>query len=160
VTTIRPYRPDDADAVLDVSLRAWSEVHESFRRIMGDEVFGALYGSDWQVRQGREVRHALSLEDSETWVAEEHGTVVGFATAVLRPDEGLGAIWLLAVEPGQQDRGIGTTLAEIATRWIEGSGLPVAAVSTGGDPAHAAARRVYEKVGYTPVPAVNYFKAL
>jgi RimJ/RimL family protein N-acetyltransferase len=33
-------------------------------------------------------------------------------------------------------------------------------VSTGGDPGHAPARRVYEKLGFTPVPNVIYLKAL
>ena len=78
----------------------------------------------------------------------------------MRPEEGLGQVRFLAVDPDHQNRGIGTTLTETATDWIAASGLPVAVIGTGGDAVHAAGRRVYEKAGYTPVPAVNYFKAM
>ena len=36
----------------------------------------------------------------------------------------------------------------------------MALVETGGDPGHAAARRVYEKADYTILPVARYFKAL
>lgn len=38
--------------------------------------------------------------------------------------------------------------------------MAVVLVSTGGDIGHAPARRTYEKAGFTPMPVVNYFKAL
>jgi hypothetical protein len=38
--------------------------------------------------------------------------------------------------------------------------MTVVLVSTGGDIGHAPARRTYEKAGFTPMPAVHYFKAL
>jgi len=33
-------------------------------------------------------------------------------------------------------------------------------IGTGGDLGHQAARRTYEKAGYTPIPMARYFKAL
>ena len=36
--------------------------------------------------------------------------------------------------------------------------MRVAMIETGGD--HAPARRVYEKAGFTPLPAVRFFKSL
>jgi len=157
---IRPYREEDVDAIVEFSLRAWASVHASFEEIMGPAVTGGLYGTDWRDRQAREVREALSQDGSATWVAEVDSVPVGFAVAILRPEDDLGEIKLLAVDPEHQNRGIGTMLTETATEWIAASGMPIAAIATGGDPAHAAGRRVYEKAGYTPVPAVNYFKAL
>jgi hypothetical protein len=38
--------------------------------------------------------------------------------------------------------------------------MRVAMVSTGGDPGHAPARRVYEKAAFTLQPSAQYFKAL
>jgi len=38
--------------------------------------------------------------------------------------------------------------------------MRVAMVETGGDPGHAAARRTYEKAGFTLVPIARYFKNL
>ena len=67
---------------------------------------------------------------------------------------------MLAVDPKFQNEGLGSRLTDVATDWIREAGLSIALVSTGGVVGHAPARRVYEKAGYTPVPAVNYFKAL
>jgi hypothetical protein len=39
-------------------------------------------------------------------------------------------------------------------------GIPLAEIGTGGGPGHAAARRVYEKAGFTALPLVGYYKAL
>jgi RimJ/RimL family protein N-acetyltransferase len=52
------------------------------------------------------------------------------------------------------------TIAGLATDWLHRSGMRIAMVETGGDAGHAAARRVYARAGYTPLPVVRYFKAL
>ena len=38
--------------------------------------------------------------------------------------------------------------------------MRVAMIGTGGDPGHAAARRLYERAGYEKLPITRYFKAL
>jgi hypothetical protein len=38
--------------------------------------------------------------------------------------------------------------------------MSVALVETGGDPGHAAARHLYEHLGYTSLPVARYFRAL
>jgi hypothetical protein len=38
--------------------------------------------------------------------------------------------------------------------------MRVAMIETGGDRGNAAARRLYEKAGYTALPAVRFFRAL
>ena len=65
-----------------------------------------------------------------------------------------------AVDPDHQREGLGAALTELATDWLRRSGMRVAMVETGGDAGHAAARRVYARAGYTPLPVVRYFKAL
>lgn len=157
---IRGYRADDASQVVVLSLRAWAPVHDSMRAVMGEEVFGRVYGGDWRARQRADVEAALAHPDMEVWVAEVDGAVVGFVAAVLKPDEHLGEIHMLAVDPDSQNRGLGTRLTDVATDWIRAAGMPVAMVSTGGDEGHAPARRTYEKAGYSPFPAVHYLKAL
>lgn len=157
---IRSYRADDASEVVALSLRAWAPVHDSMRAVMGTEVFGRLYGDDWRARQRKDVEEALADPDMNVWVAEVSGAVVAFIAAILKPDEHLGEIHLLAVDPDRQNRGLGTRLTDVATDWIRASGMPVALVSTGGDGGHAPARRTYEKAGYSPFPAAHYLKAL
>src|SRR5215212_6800892 len=93
------------------------------------------------------------------WVAEAARGVVGFVAAKLHPERQIGEIWMLAVDPDEQGRGIGTALTEVATGWLREAGMTVAMVETGGDSGHAPARRVYEKAGYTLLPVARYFKA-
>jgi GNAT superfamily N-acetyltransferase len=160
VTQIREYRPPDAQAVVDLSLRAWTPVFASLERILGRELFTRLHG-EWRGYQETAVRGELADGAVHAWVAETGSGVIGFVTAALRdPQRGLGEIGMLAVDPGAQDRGVGTALTEFATDWLRSSGMRVAMVETGGDPGHAPARRVYQKAGYTLLPVARYFKAL
>lgn len=85
---------------------------------------------------------------------------MGFVAAKLDRDHRLGEIWMVAVDPDHQHRGIGSALTEVATDWIRDSGLLIAVIDTGGDVSHSPARRTYEKAGFKPLPIVRYFKAL
>ena len=89
-----------------------------------------------------------------------NGEVVGFVAAVSNANSHTGEIYMVAVDPDAQNRGLGSRLTEVATDWLRGVGMSIVLVSTGGDLGHAAARRTYEKTGFTPMPIVNYFKAL
>jgi ribosomal protein S18 acetylase RimI-like enzyme len=72
----------------------------------------------------------------------------------------MGEVYMIAVDPEHQGRGIGSALMSAATEWIRDAGVPVAVVETGGDVGHAPARRLYDAAGFTPMPIVRYFKAL
>ena len=89
-----------------------------------------------------------------------YGWAGGLAAAILRPEELMGEIEMVAVDPGRQDHGLGTELTNVATDWMRREGMTHAVIATGGDLGHAPARRTYEKAGYKPFPGVNYFKAL
>jgi N-acetylglutamate synthase-like GNAT family acetyltransferase len=130
------------------------------RDVLGEEIFGQLYGHDWQRRQQSEVEKVLADEKTRVWIAEADDQVIGFVAALLRADENTGEIRMLAVEPDHQNRGLGSELTEVAMDWIRNSGMPLAFVSTGGDIGHAPARRTYEKVGFTPFPSMLYFRVL
>ena len=58
------------------------------------------------------------------------------------------------------ESGIATALNEFALSQMTAAGMKLAVVGTGGDDAHAPARRAYEKVGYIALPIVRYHKAL
>jgi N-acetylglutamate synthase-like GNAT family acetyltransferase len=135
-------------------------VFASVREVLDDEIFGQLYGHDWQRRQQSEVEKVLADEKTKVWIAEADDQVIGFVAALLRTDENTGEIRMLAVEPDHQNRGLGSELTEVAMDWIRNSGMPLAFVSTGGDIGHAPARRTYEKVGFTPFPSMLYFRVL
>jgi len=130
------------------------------QRCDGDAIFERLYGEDWRRRQQQDVEKVLHDEKSEVRVAEVNGEVVGFVAAVVDADRRMGEIYMVAVDPDSQNRGLGTQLTNVATDRLREAGMSVFLVSTGGDVGHAPARRTCEQAGFTPMPIVNYFKAL
>jgi ribosomal protein S18 acetylase RimI-like enzyme len=157
---IRPFADQDLDEIIELSLSAWEPVFISFERIMGPEVFAIQY-PDWRKSQAEVVANACQDRDKyRTLVAETAGRVVGFLVYELRESDDTGEVYLLAVHPEYQNRGIGTQLNVAALEVMKAAGMRVAVVGTGGDESHSPARRSYEKAGYTPFPLVRYYKAL
>jgi ribosomal protein S18 acetylase RimI-like enzyme len=161
---IRLFEDRDAEAVVDLSLRAWAPVFASLEQVLGSEIFLRQH-PDWREDQRRAVEEVCATKNGRVWVAEVVGTgaavLVGFVAIELHhPEREMGEISILGVDPDYQGSGIGSALTEFALERLEDSGMRVAMVETGGDPGHAAARRTYEKAGFTLVPIARYFKNL
>jgi ribosomal protein S18 acetylase RimI-like enzyme len=157
---IRPFDDRDAEAVVDLSLRAWAPVFASLERVLGSEIFGRLH-PDWREDQRRAVEDICAAKEGRVWVAEVGASAVGFVAVELHhPEHSMGEISMLAVDPNHQGGGIGTALTEFALDRLKEAGMKVAMVETGGDRGHAAARRTYEKAGYVLLPIARYFKNL
>ena len=159
-TPIRPFAPADGAALVHLSLLAFAPVFASFRQLLGPAIYAHLY-PDWRARQ-RDVVEEVIADSANTTilVAELDGIVVGFIASTLDHQEKTGGIWLLAVHPDHQNRGIGTALNAAALAQMRANGMTLAVVNTGGDPGHAPARRTYEKAGYTALPQVRYYQHL
>lgn len=161
MTAIRACRPEDHDQIVELSLRAWASVFASVGEVLGEELHTLLHGTDWREYQARDVRATLGDAAKRVWVAEEEGRLVGFVAARVVDDARLiGEIAMVAVDLAAQRHGIGSSLTEHATAWLREQGMRVAVIGTGGDPGHAPARRVYEQLGFRPLPSVQYFRAL
>jgi ribosomal protein S18 acetylase RimI-like enzyme len=157
---IRSFNDRDAEAVIDLSLRAWAPVFASLERVLGSEIFGRLH-PDWRADQRRAVQDTLAAREGRVWVAEVDGSAVGFvAVGLFDAKRSMGEISMLAVDPDHKDGGIGSALTEFALDRLKDDGMKVAMVETGGDPGHAAARRTYEKAGFVLLPIARYFKNL
>jgi ribosomal protein S18 acetylase RimI-like enzyme len=148
----------DIDAVVALSLRAWEPVFQSLRETMGDGLFTHFYGSDWRSYQGADVRRAC--ETYRALVADDGGVIVGFTAVDVTDGREEGEIYMLAVDPEAQGRGVGTQLTQAGIELIRRAGFPLALVGTGGDPGHAAARATYRKAGFTPVPSEHLYLLL
>jgi ribosomal protein S18 acetylase RimI-like enzyme len=157
---IRPFATIDTDAIVALSLRAWEPVFASIREMLGADLDDEMHGPDWRAYQQRSVEATLASDAHSTWVADEAGAVVGFVALVMHPEDRMGEIYMIAVDPAHQGRGIGAALTSFAVERIADAGMTIAMVETGGDPGHAPARRSYERSGFTPLPAVRYFKKL
>jgi ribosomal protein S18 acetylase RimI-like enzyme len=157
---IRPFDDRDTEAVVALSLRAWAPAFASLERTLGPEIFRRQH-PDWREDQRRAVEEVCAAKKGRVWVAEVGASVVGFVAIELHhPERGMGETSMLAVDPDYQGGGIGTALTKFALDRLKDAGMKVAMVETGGDPGHAAARRTYEKAGYTLLPIARYFKNL
>jgi ribosomal protein S18 acetylase RimI-like enzyme len=158
-TTIRNLAPGDIDGVVEFSLRAWKPVFESFRQVLGSELYERIY-PDWLTSQADAVASVCRDEKMMVSVAEVDGRCVGFVAAFVKDDPTSGEIEMLAVDPDEQQSGIGVELTAHAVEQLRAAGVTVAEVATGGDPGHAPARRTYEKAGFTGLPLVRYYRSL
>lgn len=156
---IEPYAPHHLDALVCLSLRAWTPVFDSIQRVMDSDVYREFY-PDWRVSQAQAVAAVCKDADCSVWVAVDSDVAVGFVAVKLDMDSRLGEIYMIAVDPDYQRRGIGTALTQFALDWMKEAGMSVAMVETGGDPGHAPARSTYEKMGFRQLPIARYFKKL
>jgi len=156
---IKPYEPSDVEAVVRLSLRAWSPVFDSLKKALEPSVWQQFYPDGWQVSQEKSVRDTCANADMKTWVAIEGGNVAGFV--VVRFHEGkLGEIYMIAVDPDYQRRGIAMAMTDFAVERMKEAGMEIAMVETGGDPGHAPARAAYEKAKFRALPLARYFRKL
>jgi GNAT superfamily N-acetyltransferase len=161
---IRLAEAEDTDAMVEIAIKAWQPVFDSFCRILGDPLFGEVY-PDWRKDKASQIRRAAAPGSSVSFlVAEVDGGIRGFASWTVRFREDGGAIAEIgnnAVDPEWQNRGIATSLyGEIIRRCREERMIAIK-VTTGLDPSHAPARRAYEKAGFGPgIPMVTYWQDL
>lgn len=157
---IRPGSDHDVEELVRLSLLAWAPIFDSFRQVLGPAIYPILY-PDWQRIQAETVEvFCKERENTVVLVAELESNMVGFLVYELNHKDKTGEVQLLAVHPDYQNQGIGTELNTFALIKMKEGGMKMAVVGTGGDPAHAPARRSYEKAGYTALPLVRYYQAL
>ncbi len=157
---IEPYNAQHLDAVIRLSLRAWTPVFNSLQNVMNAHVYRAFYPDHWQVSQRKAVEDVCTAEDTHVWVALDAGSPVGFVAVKLHTEDSMGEIYMIAVDPDVQGHGIGRALTEFALNWMKDAGMSIAMVETGGDPGHGPARHLYEKAGFELLPIARYFKKL
>jgi ribosomal protein S18 acetylase RimI-like enzyme len=157
---IEAYNHGHLDAVIRLSLLAWAPVFDSIQKAMNADVYQVFYPNHWRVSQQQAVEDACTADDMSVWVAIDAGSTVGFVAVKLHSDDSMGEIYMIAVDPDFQGRGIGSALTEFVLDWMKAAGMSIAMVETGGDPGHAPARHTYEKAGFELFPVARYFKKL
>ena len=157
--SIEPFQPSHLAGTVRLSLRAWAPVFVSIEEAMGSEAFREQH-PDWRVSQRELVESVCGDPGFHVWVATLEGAVAGFCALRLFRAERMGEIYMIAVDPDYQRRGIARALTEHALEWLKQAGMTTAMVETGGDPGHAAARHTYEAAGFRLFPVARYFKKL
>ncbi|HEX5691124.1 MAG TPA: GNAT family N-acetyltransferase [Roseiflexaceae bacterium] len=157
---IEPYTPSHLDAVVQLSLRAWAPVFDSLKQVFEPEVYKVFYPEGWSASQRQAVEAVCAADDTHVWVALDNASPVGFVAVKLHDADKMGEIYMVAVDPAHQGRGIASELIALALDWMKAAGMAIAMVETGGDPGHAPARQTYEKIGFGLFPVARYFKKL
>lgn len=158
--SIEPYDESKLAAIVALSLRAWEPVFDSLRTAMPPYVFRAFYRGDWRAAQRSAVEATCADADLSVWVATEQVRVAGFVALKLHPADQMGEIYMIAVDPAFQRRGIATRLIDHSIEWFKNAGVSMVMIGTGGDPGHAPARRAYEAAGFELLPVARYFKEI
>lgn len=157
---IRRMMDSEVEELVAIACAAWAPIYEFRRETLGGELF-MLVHPNWQEEKSEQIRSACRRRDTDdVWVAEQDGKPVGFVTFTCGAN-GVGRIGNNAVHPSCQGEGIASILYQRALDEMRARGMRAARVVTGGDPAHAPARRAYEKAGFgLPLPSVEYFRLL
>ena len=143
------YNPAYREALLEMSLHAWEPVFPRMHNDVPEFVYDAFYPQGWQQRQLSDLKEVLEGEHPVAWVCTR-----------IHPEDQMGEIYVIAVDPEYQRRGVGQQLMEHAYAQIKDAGMRMVMVETGGDSGHAPARALYESEGFVRWPVARYFKDL
>ena len=148
---IRDARPDEYDAVRDLTLGAYS----TYASIMETDAWTGLDGA---------VRRALESETAQRIVADDQGTLIG-SVMLFPPDtaaygEYTGALpapelRLLAVPESARGRGVGRALVEECIRRARRGGATALGLHT--SKSMATARELYVRMGFERAPDTDFF---
>ncbi len=109
---------------------------------------------DWHPEQGRMSLADLRARQTEPWfdaadvlLLEEDGALVAFVWLKLVQGEDAGELYVVAVDPDAQGRGLGTATTALALRHLADAGLAQATLWTEADNVRAVA--TYARAGFT-----------
>lgn len=160
MTKIVAYSEEYLAAILALTQRAWEPVFPLMRDEIPQYVYEAFYPDGWLKRQLADVEATCLDDTTEMLVALTDGFVSGYLGLRENPEDSMGEIYIIAVEPDYQRRGIGAALMKFAFEWMSERGLAMAMVETGGDQGHAPSRATYENAGFERYPVARYFRKL
>lgn len=158
---VRRFESADRDAIQTIRQRAFRPVFESFRQLLGNEIFHAQY-DDADASQASYLDSICRSESGkEVYVLLASGLVIGFIGLSAELDRKKGEIDLNAVAPEYQGRGGGQLMYAFALRRLKALGVSVVRVSTGNDASHMAAREAYQRVGFeAAIPSVTLYQLI
>ncbi|HLR28368.1 MAG TPA: GNAT family N-acetyltransferase [Ruania sp.] len=157
---IEPYRVAHRSDALELAIRAWTPVFEGMRDAVPRFVHDNFWPNGWQSRQRADLAQVLDESPDDVDVAVAAGTVIGWVCTRIHPEDSMGEVYVIVVDPEHQGHGVGRALMDRAHARVRRAGMRMVMVETGGDPGHGAARRLYEAAGYQRWPVARYFKDL
>ena len=158
---IRAFAARDLARITELTIEVFGPYYEDFfRPAVGDEVFANQHGA-WRADYVTQVADLHNpAEARHVAVAEHDGEIVGYVAWSVDAAKKNGSVTFLAVAAEHRRHHTGAALCEHAFAALRQAGAEVVEIGTGGDPFHAPARALYEKLGCTPVPVTVYYRRL
>jgi GNAT superfamily N-acetyltransferase len=157
MTLISTFETKHRQALLELSIRAWTPVFPALEQAVPRFVYECFWPQGWVIRQRADLAEVLDLEPANIDVAFEGERPVGWVCTRLHPADNMAEIYVLVVDPDFQRRGIGKALIEKSKERAVSAGMSMVMVETGDDPGHTPAREMYEAVGFERWPVARYF---
>ena len=123
-------------------------------------VYDAFYPKGWEARQRADVEAICRDDNTSVWIALMGDELAGFVGLRVHRADCMGEIYIIAVDPSFQRRGVGHALLNFSFEWIRSRGLAMVMVETGGDRGHEPSRATYESAGFDRYPVARYFRKL
>lgn len=152
---IRDARPDDQDAIRDVTLAAYHE-------------YAARMPAHWELYRQNILATLADVKPAEQLVTEHDGALAG--TVLLYPPRRMGRaqdepaihmrwpeVRLLAVAPSARGRGLGAALMQECVRRARQSGAGALGLHT--TDMMQTALRMYERMGFVRAPELDFHPA-
>lgn len=158
---IRPFETSDLSELIDLTVETFRPFYEGYiHPLLGDEIFQHQHGA-WDQDYHDEVPN---LHDPQlkrfVAVAEIDGAIAGYVSWRIEGRPHHGEIFLLAVASTARRQQIGLSLCHHAIEQMKADGVEVVEIGTGDDAFHAAARGLYEELGFTKIPVAAYLKRI
>ena len=149
---IRPYLPDDLDAIKRLTVESFSGV--TLEQNV-ENALGLLHGHDWRWRKARHIDEDVAANPSGIFVAESQGCVVGYISTRIDRETGKGRIPNLAVAPEFRGQGLGRRLIEHALDYFRSEGLEYAIIETMAE--NEIGQHLYPACGFVEVARQVHF---
>jgi ribosomal protein S18 acetylase RimI-like enzyme len=140
---IRPYRPDDLEALRRLTMAAFDGV--SIDQNM-ERRFGLINGRDWAYRKAKHIDSDAAAHPRGIFVAVDGERILGFVTTRVDPEAGVGHIPNLVVAADVRRQGLGRRLIEHALDYFRTLGLTLARIETLEQ--NARGQRLFTSLGF------------
>jgi len=157
---IRAAEPADLDRLTTLTIETFRPLFEDhWPKSLGPVVFEHDHGR-WQDNYRVEVPALLDPDHGKyvTVAESEDGALLGYVGWRVTGDGG--RMELVAVAPPWQRQGVGRAICQHVLDRMRAMAVTVVHVGTGGDEFHAPARGLYESLGFSGLPVVDYTQAL
>lgn len=158
---IRPFVSSDLDPLIALTIETFRPFYEGYvRPLLGEQLFEHQHGQ-WQQDYRDEVPTLHEpAAGRRVAVAQTGDELAGYVAWKTGEKPHHGEISLLAVSAEHRGHHVGRQLCVHAIEAMRADGVHVVGIGTGDDAFHAAARALYESLGFTKIPIAGYLKRI